>query len=118
MHISRTCCAEAAASSASRFTRSGCSCPTGKTPVPSLAMRRRSATRLLYIVRKASKTAATRIAPRSCGSVRFGLARLPLARLLVDLADRVAERSALAGRLAELLGELTQPVLACEVAAG
>ena len=43
----------------------------GRAPVPSLAMRRRSATRLLYIVRKASKTAATRIEPRSCGSVRL-----------------------------------------------
>src|SRR6185437_14045340 len=32
--------------------------------------------------------------------------------------DRVAERSALAGRLAELLRELTKAVLACEVAAG
>ena len=50
--------------------------------------------------------------------VRIGLARLPLAGLLVDLADRVAERSALAGRLAELLRELAQAVLAREVAAG
>src|SRR4029079_18132201 len=50
--------------------------------------------------------------------VRVGLARLPLTGLLVDLADRVAERSALAGRLAELLRELTKAVLACEVAAG
>ena len=50
--------------------------------------------------------------------VRIGLARLPLAGLLVDLADRVAQRAALAGRLAELLRELAQPVLAREVAAG
>ena len=49
--------------------------------------------------------------------VRIGLARLPLAGLLVDLADRVAERAALAGRLAELLRELAQEVLAREVAA-
>src|SRR6185437_5582307 len=49
--------------------------------------------------------------------VRIGLAGFPLAGLFVDLADRAAERSALAGRLAELLCELTKAVLAREVAA-
>ncbi len=48
--------------------------------------------------------------------VRLG--RLPLLGDGIGLADGVAQGAVLAGRLAELLGELAQEALPAEVAAG
>ncbi len=47
----------------------------------------------------------------------IGYLRLPLARHRIDAADGVAQRSAAADRLAELVRELAQQVLARQVAA-
>ena len=75
------------------------------------------------MVRNASKTAATRsdaavVRLRQPHVVeRVRLARLPLAGRLVDLADGAPQGAALADRLAELLRQLAEQVLAGQVAA-
>ena len=57
-------------------------------------------------------------AERRFERVRIRRARLPLAGLLVSAAERVAQRRAPSRRPAELLRELTEQVLAVEIAAG
>jgi hypothetical protein len=49
------------------------------------------------------------------GGIRVGA--YPLATLFIDLSDCAAQGAAFAGRLAELLGQLGQQVVAREVAA-
>ena len=70
---------------------------------------------------KASKTAATRTAPRACGVRRFcrsaGSGTKPLPDAVLQPADGVAQGAAPAGRVAELHGQAAEHGLGLDVAA-
>src|SRR5688572_18158921 len=123
MHIWRIRSAQVAASTESRRAKSGWISPSGRVPVPWVAIRKRSADAAVH----EQKGPEDRVdQDRSAGVRTDGLFQGPGIRLaglpdlgqLVLLAQRIPERGTPPGGLAELLGQLAQEALGVEVAPG